>query len=181
MAKQEFQYELKIPKDRIAVLIGVKGEVKKEIEERTNTKLHIDSEAGDVFIKSNDGLNIFNAKEIIMAIGRGFNPNTAMLLMKGDYVFDLINIKDYANTKKSELRLKGRVIGEEGKTRRIIEEMTDTFISVYGKTISLIGEPENCSNAKQAIVSLLQGSPHSSVYKWLEKKRKVKKEEQMFA
>jgi ribosomal RNA assembly protein len=174
-----FQHELKVPKERIAVLIGVDGKVKKEIEEKTRTKLEIDSEAGDVFITGKDGLDIFHAKEVVLAIGRGFNPNIAMLILKGDYVFEIINIQDYAKTKKAELRLRGRVIGEEGKARKVIEELTEAHISVYGKTVSIIGEPESTANAKQAIISLLQGAPHSSVYTWLEKKRKFKKQQQV--
>ena len=31
----EFAYQVKIPKERVAVLIGKKGEVKKQIEETT--------------------------------------------------------------------------------------------------------------------------------------------------
>ena len=34
----EYSYELKIPKDRVAVLIGKDGEVKKSIEEDTKSK-----------------------------------------------------------------------------------------------------------------------------------------------
>jgi len=69
-------------------------------------------------------------------------------------------------------RLKGRVIGADGKTRRIIEDMTETYVTVYGKTIGIIGETSNVSLARRAIESLLRGSPHSSVYKWLENQRR---------
>ena len=77
------------------------------------------------------------------------------------------------------MRLKGRVIGEQGKARRTIENLTETDISVYGKTVSIIGEIEHVSVAKRAILSLLSGSPHSRVYSWLEKKRKEMKYREM--
>ena len=35
----EYSYELKIPKDRVAVLIGKKGKIKKDIGEATNSKI----------------------------------------------------------------------------------------------------------------------------------------------
>jgi len=178
--QEAFMHELKIPKDRIAVLIGVKGDVKKAIEEKTSTKIEIDSESGDVSIKAADGINIFDAKEVVQAIGRGFNPEVAMQLLKGDKVFESVNIKDYAKSKPMMVRLKGRVIGENGKSRRYIEEATDTNICVYGKTIGIIGDYEDAANAKQAITSLLAGSPHSSVYNFLDKKRKLKKEKELF-
>ena len=112
----EFRYELKIPKERVAVLIGKKGETKREVEIATKSKITVDSQEGDVFISGEDGLGLFNANEVIKAIGRGFNPDVALLLLKPDYVFEPINIKDYAKSKNSELRLKGRVIGKEGKS-----------------------------------------------------------------
>jgi len=172
----EFSHEVKIPHERVAVLIGKDGDIKKRLEEKTKTKIDIDSENGDVFIRGEDGLNIFDAKEVVVAIGRGFNPNIAFLLLKGDYVFEIINVKDFTKSKKGVLRLKGRVIGAEGKSRKVIEDLTETHISVYGKTISILGQPESTMSTKQAVVWLLEGKPHSSVYKWLERKRKTIRE-----
>jgi len=169
----EYNYELKIPMDRIAVLIGKNGEIKKYIEEETKTKLKIDSDEGDVFVSGEDALGLFNAREVIRAVGRGFNPDVAQVLLKGDYIFETINIMDFSGKSKDNmLRLKGRVIGSEGKSRRTIENLSDTRISVYGKTIAIIGQPENVGAAKRAIESLLTGSQHANVYKWLEKNRR---------
>jgi ribosomal RNA assembly protein len=168
----EFSYELKIPKERVAVLIGKDGITKKQLEDETSTKLQIDSEEGDVFISGDDAIKLYNCREVVKAVGRGFNPDAAFLLLKGDYMFELINLPDLIKTKNSMIRLKGRVIGHDGKTRRIIEEMTDCHVSVYGKTIGIIGRAEKIGFAKQAVDSLLEGSPHSSVYKWLEKKHR---------
>jgi ribosomal RNA assembly protein len=176
----EYNYELKLPKGRVAVLIGKKGEIKKRIEEETKTKIKIDSKEGDVFIKGDDALSLFAAREIITAVGRGFNPEIAELLLKTDYGLEIIDITYFTGKSKSNiLRLKGRVIGKEGKSRRTIEELTECYISVYGKTIGIIGKPENLANAKRAVESLLQGSPHSNVYRWLEKRRREAKRREM--
>ena len=172
MTSQEYSYELKIPKDRVAVLIGVKGKVKNEIEAATKTKLQIDSKEGDVAVSGEDALGLFTAREVVEAIGRGFNPDFAKLLLKQDYILEILNAQDFAGKSKSSVdRLKGRVIGKEGKARTTIEDLTETNISVYGKTIAIIGLPENASLARKAIELLLQGSMHSSVYRMLERKR----------
>ena len=176
----ELQYELKIPKERIAVLIGREGQNKKDIETATKTTLNIDSEEGDILIHGEDGLGIFIAKEVATAIGRGFNPEIALLLLKVDYSFEAIDFADYAGkSKENQVRIKGRIIGREGKTRRIIEEMTETYLSVYGKTVCIIGTTESVLLAHQAIEMLLEGSTHSSVYKWLEKKHRELKRNQL--
>ncbi|MEA3430108.1 MAG: KH domain-containing protein [Nanoarchaeota archaeon] len=169
----EFSYELKIPKDRIAVLIGRKGEIKKELEERTNTNISIDSKEGDVVISGEDALGLYDARSVIIAVARGFNPEVALSLLKQDFALEIINIPDFAGkSNNSSVRLKGRVIGKEGKSRVTIEDLTETYISVYGKTIAIIGEASNVLNAKRAVESLLKGGTHASVYKWLERKRR---------
>ena len=171
--EMEYSYELKIPKDRVAVLIGRKGEMKKLIEEETGSNIFVDSKDGDVRLAGSDSLGLFSAREIIKAIGRGFSPEIALLILKSDYAFELLNISDYVGkSKKSATRLKGRVIGTEGKTRKHIEEITETHLSVYGKTIGIIGEVEHVMLARRAIESILAGATHSSVYKWLERKKK---------
>ncbi|MBU3941868.1 MAG: KH domain-containing protein [Nanoarchaeota archaeon] len=167
----EYLYDTKIPKERIAVLIGKDGITKKHIESATKIKLKIDSKEGDVFLEGENALGLYSAREVVKAIGRGFNPEIALLLLKQDYMFEMINTLDYVKSKNHMIRLKGRVIGAEGQSRKTIESLTETYISVYGKTIGIIGFSENVATAKKAVESLLSGSPHSSVYKWLEKRR----------
>jgi len=168
----EFNYELKIPKERVAILIGVKGEVKKELEKLTNTKINVDSHEGYVFITGDDAINLFNARELVKAIGRGFNPEYAKLLLKGDNVLEIVNVNEFAKTKNSSERLKGRVIGKEGKARKLIEDLTECYVSVYGKTVSIIGNISRVLYAKKAIEMILKGSKHSNVYAYLERTTK---------
>jgi len=176
MASEIFSYELKIPKERIAVLIGKKGEFKRHIQKLTKTRLKIDSKEGDVVISGQDALRLFDTKEVIKAIGRGFNPEIAQLLLKQDYGLEIFNLADFAKNKNALKRLKGRVIGASGKSREVIEQLTGAYISVYGKTISILGEISALANARQAIDMLLQGSPHRNVYQWLEKKKRLERD-----
>ncbi|MGM5484596.1 MAG: KH domain-containing protein [Nanobdellota archaeon] len=175
----EHYYTLKIPKDRVAVLIGKDGETKKDLEEYTRTDLEIDSNEGEVTVSGEDPINLYTVREIIKAIGRGFNPDIAKTLLKQDNVYESLSIKDYVKNNNHIPRLKGRVIGKDGRSREIIEELSEVNVSVYGKTVGIIGLAENVDIARRAIDSLLSGSPHSSVYKWLEKKRREFKREEM--
>jgi len=169
----KFRYELRIPRDRIAVLVGNGGETKRRIESETKSTLAIDSKEGDVFLEGKDVVELVTARDIVQAIGRGFNPEIALLLLKSDYMFEMIPLTDYSRHKNHQLRMKGRVIGKDGKTRQLIEFYTETHLVIYGKTVGLIGEAERCAIATRAVTMLLEGSPHSAVYKWLEKKRKA--------
>jgi|TARA_Y100000294_G_scaffold118251_1_gene109783 ribosomal RNA assembly protein len=171
-----YSYELKIPQERVAVLIGKNGEVKKNIEADTKTQIKVDSLEGDIFVYGKDALGLYTAREITRAIGRGFNPEIAKLLLKQDYVFEYVGLNEFAGKSKNTLlRLKGRVIGKEGRSRKLIEELSESFISVYGKSISIIGTAESAAMAKRAVEALLRGSTHANVYNWLEKKRREMK------
>jgi ribosomal RNA assembly protein len=178
----DYSHTIKIPRDRIAVLIGVKGKDKHDLEDWSGSKIDVDSTEGDVVITGKDALKLFELREIIQAIARGFSPETANLLLKPDYMLEIINLKDYGLDKPNKLmRVKARVIGTGGKARRVVEEMTDTQVCVYGKTISIIGECNGVTSAKRAIEFLIKGSMHSTVFKWLEdRRRKAKREGQGF-
>jgi len=168
----QFSYDIKIPKDRIAVLIGSDGKTKSELEEETKCTIKIDSSEGDATIMGKDALNLYILREVVKAIARGFNPDIAKLLLKQNYLLEVIALNDYSREPNHQARLKGRVIGSDGKSRKTIEELTGAYICVYGKTIGIIASAEAIGYAKRSVESLLGGSPHSVVYKWLERQRR---------
>jgi len=169
----DIHYEVKIPRDRIAVLIGIKGEMKRKIEQETSTKLNIDSKEGDVFVVGQDALDVNVCKDIVRAIGRGFNPEYAFELLKPDFFLETIDIVDVASKKNTSInRIKSRLIGKEGGARANIERLTDTHICVYGKTVSIIGYIVGVDAARKAITALIRGSTHSNVYAGLERSMK---------
>ncbi len=166
--------EIKIHKDRISVLIGVKGKTKRELQKKTNTKIEVNSKEGEVTIESEDPLAELITKTIIQAIGRGFNPKKALLLLQENYHFEVINIKDFVRDTKNDIeRVKARIIGTKGKAWKTIEMLTNTDISVYGKTVCVIGDADNVLVAKQAIENLLKGAPHGNVYAFIEHHKKT--------
>jgi ribosomal RNA assembly protein len=164
---------IKIPHERIAVLVGPKGQTKELIEEKSTATLNIDSESGNVEISNpKDALMGMRAKEVVQAIARGFSPEKALKLFDHDLLmFETIDLSNIARTEKDLMRIRGRIIGKDGKTREIFETLTNAYISVYGKTISLIGYPEQNTVARTGINMLLEGSAHGPVYSFLEKKK----------
>ncbi len=171
-----------IPRERVGVLIGPKGSVKSTIEQKLFVDLEIDSDTGSVYIgvkpDSSDPSSALRAKDLVLAIGRGFSPSRAFSLFNDDYSFDIVDLHDYFGKNEAEIRrVDGRIIGREGKARRNLEELTGTLISVSGHTISIIGTFESVSMAKDALEKLIEGRQHGTVYKFLRKKRgQVKKE-----
>ncbi|MFH0870174.1 MAG: KH domain-containing protein [archaeon] len=178
----EYSYLLKIPKDRIAALIGVKGKDKRELEEYASAKIMVDSKEGDVTIAGFDAIKLYGLREVVKAISRGFSPEVARLLMKPDYMLEIINLRDYGMDSPNKLiRIRSRLIGTEGKARKTMESLTNTSISVYGKTIGILGECSEVANAMRAVEMIIQGSMHATVFKWLEgQRRKIRQEQRGF-
>jgi len=164
---------IKIPLDRVAVLVGPKGSIKELIEEKSTTTINIESSSGTVEIMdAKDPIKGMRAREVVHAIARGFSPEKAAKLFEDDFLmFETIDLSNIARTDKDMERLKGRIIGRAGKTREVFEDLTNVRLSVYGKTISIIGYPEQNAVARAGIDMLLKGSTHGPVYKFLEKKR----------
>ncbi len=165
--------EIKIPSDRIGVIIGKEGEVKKKLEEATGCKVNIDSKGGVVRIeRGDDAVGFLKAKDFVTAISRGFNPEIAMKILEDDFtVFESIDLSQYIPQKSME-RIKGRIIGKGGKMRRLIEETLNVNVSIYDKFVSVIGNVENVSAAREAIMMLIEGSQHSTVQRFMERKKR---------
>ena len=169
---------IRIPTERVGVLIGPEGRTKKSIEEKLSVILKIDSATGDVTIdlaeKTSDPSLLFKAKDVIMALGRGFSPERAFRLIRDeDALLDIMDLRTaYGKSDADIKRISGRIIGMGGKTRAIIEELTDAYVAVYGHTVSLIGDMDQVEVAKEAIQMLVRGSEHSTVYRFLHRKRR---------
>jgi len=176
---------LKIPKDRVGALVGPEGHVKKGIEKAFSIELQVDSNTGDVTMTltrdATDPSMLFRAKDVINAIGRGFSPEHAFRLLRNeDALLDIIDLRTAFGRSESDIkRVKGRIIGMNGKTRQIIEELTDTNVAVYGHTVSIIGEVEQAQVAREAIQMLVRGSMHSTVYRFLHRKRRDLKKKKL--
>lgn len=178
------QQFIKVPAERIAVLIGKKGTVVERIKQECVVDVEIESATGNVVVgydtKSLLEGNPFKALEIISAIARGFSPEKAFKLLHEDIVFQLLDMRDYVGNSQSSIsRVKGRIIGERGKSRRTIEELSGADVSVYGHTVGFIGIFDAIKVAVEAIILLSKGSSHRTVYAMLQNYRRKLKQERM--
>jgi len=176
-------FAVNIPRERVGVLIGPKGSVKKKIEDELGVKLTIDSESGSVKIElkrppeeGGDPVALFKARDVVAAIGRGFSPERAFKLFEDGVILSIIDITDYVKPSRNNLvRVRARLIGSGGKTRRIMEETTHTYISIYGDTVAIIGSEEDVRAAEEAVISIINGAPHAQVYRKLNEYARMRK------
>ena len=175
---------VKIPKERVGILIGPEGKIKKFIEEKLEVKLEIDTEGSVTLVlceKAKDPSLLLKAKDVVTAIGRGFPPETAFRLIRNeDDIFDLIDLRIIFGRSESDIkRIKGRIIGAEGKTRKLIEELTEADVVVYGHTVGIIGSFEESDAARNAAQMIIDGCEHHTMYNYLQKKRTELKKQKL--
>jgi ribosomal RNA assembly protein len=176
---------VRIPKERVGVLVGPDGKVKSYIEEKLTVSLDVDSAYGDVNItlgeNATDPSVLFRARDTVTAIGRGFAPEHAFRLIRDkDTVFDVVDLREIFGRSESDIkRVKGRIIGMQGKTRRLIEELAGADVVVYGHTVGIIGTFEQANIARTAVQMLIDGCQHHSVYRYLAKKRRELKKQKL--
>ena len=159
---------IRIPEERVNVIIGSGGETKRLLESRTKCKISV--EGNEVSVEG-EPMKEWVCKDVVSAIGRGFNPEKALLLLKDDYALNIVDLDDFSKTPKVLETKRGRIIGEAGRTRKFIERTSGAFLSVYGKTVGIIGSFDEVELAKEAVLMLLSGSKHSTVYRFLERER----------
>ena len=161
-----------VPDDRIGVLVGEGGETMREIESRAEVRLDIDSETGSVKIEPvGDPIRGLVGPDIVKAIGRGFAPEAAMRLLDDEMqLFDVVDIEAATRNQNDLRRQKGRLIGEDGRTRELMEELSGADVVIYGTTLGIIGKPEQVDAVRSAAEMILDGAPHGAVYSFLERR-----------
>jgi ribosomal RNA assembly protein len=174
-----------ISKDRVGVLIGEEGHVKERIERDLNVILNVNGDSGIVTIQAQDPdvnpLAVLRAKDVVTAIAKGFPPEKAFRLFDEDIMLQVLNLRELFGKNESDIqRVKGRIIGRDGKSRRIIEEITQADLSIYGHTVGIIGNYDAVSLARDAIEMLIKGRQHATVYQHVKtRRREIKRKEKV--
>jgi len=166
---------LDIPQERIGVLIGKNGEIKRRLEEEAGVKIHIQPDGLIKVEYSAENPELyFKLKKIAEAISCGFSGEDALRLLDDSLVLRKIDLRDFANESSERMKtLKGRIIGSGGRVWKKIEKLADVKIAIYKYNVGIIGSEENCEIAYRTILKILEGSQFSTVFRYLETQRKA--------
>ncbi|MBU5537447.1 MAG: KH domain-containing protein [Candidatus Aenigmatarchaeota archaeon] len=158
---------ISIPEERINLLKRTKG-----WEEQLKDFLDVKVSIGEDITIEGEALQVIRAKEILKAFGRGFSFKDSLDLLDEECFLEIIDVSEFTGKSRNrQVVLKGRVIGEEGRTKKMIEKCANVKIVIYGKTVSIIGKPQNIKIARNAVEMILSGSKHNSVYRFLQENK----------
>lgn len=141
--------------------------IKNKIKLEKHLKVKITVKTGEVSIDGSPE-NEYTAEKVIEAINLGFPVSIALLIKEEDFLFEILDIKDYTRRKDLET-IRARIIGSEGKTLKTLTILTECHFELKNNSVGIIGSPECIKNAQTAIISLVQGSKQANVYSFLEK------------
>lgn len=166
-----------IPRERVKAIRGNANQTLEMLREKMNVSIEVDNDGGVKF--AGEPVDEFFAKEVIRGIGRGFEPRIALKLLSEEYALHVIDLRDFASKPDAMIRIRGRVIGLEGKAKKIIEEEGEVDLAIHGHTVGIIGRLEVLDIATTAVFKLIEGQPHASVYLYLERLKRKRKQEEM--
>lgn len=171
--------QLYITKERLKSLRS-DPKLLKQAEKACKCKISVESD-GTIEISANDAFNEFNAKNVVFAYGRGFEMEVALKLVNPEYYFRIIDLGQIESKPERIKQLKARLIGIGGKAKRYMEEVSMAHISVYGDTISLIGDITQVAEAETAINTIIDGGTHRLAYIKMEAMHRKNKEDAISA
>jgi len=154
---------IRIP-DKRNLLLKKNEKIIETIEKMTGTEIKINDEIS----MEGETFNVYQTKQILKAFGRGFDVNDALYLLEDEYGLEVINLTEFIKSRERLKTLKGRIIGTSGKTKGYIEKFADVKVSIFGKTVSIIGRWEKINIAKEAVMKIIGGCTHHTLYRWLE-------------
>lgn len=163
---------VKVSDDRINFL---ENNAVQKVEENTGADVYLNKADRMLEIEHEDSVTEMDIARVFEAISMGFDYETSAELMNEKMTrFEVINIKNQTRNDKEFRRQKGRIIGENGKTKRVVSELTEASIQVSGNKVGIVGDTGDAVRARKAIMKIVQGSPHSNVYSELEKYKRKK-------
>jgi len=164
---------IKVPQKRIKTYQDKDGAVLKKLHDDLEVDIRLVD--GDIEIEGEGG-SAWVATMVVNAINLGFTPERAYKLFDDEYYLEVIDLDTFfAGSEKLIERYLARVIGQEGKAKKVLEDLSDAHISVWEHKIAIIGTFEELHDAREAINRLLQGSTHAGVYSFLERNKKLRR------
>ncbi|BBN19514.1 RNA-binding protein PNO1 [Marchantia polymorpha subsp. ruderalis] len=171
MGGGKFQYrKVFVPSHRYTPLKEHWMEIYTPVNEQMKIDIRMNLKNKKVELKTRrdtpDGGSLQKCADFVHAYILGFDIQDAIALLRLDDLYvESFEIKDVKTLRGEHLsRAIGRLSGKGGKTKFAIENSTRTRIVIADQRIHILGSFANIRVARDALCSLILGSPAGKVY-----------------
>ncbi|KAF0515530.1 pre-rRNA-processing protein PNO1 [Gigaspora margarita] len=161
--------EIPVPRHRFAPLLKEWKKIYEPLVKHLNLQVRMNLKSKRVEIRTSkyttDLGSIQKAADFVKAFMLGFSVDDALAILRVDDLYiDSFEIKDVKTLEGDHLsRAIGRIAGKNGKVKFAIENASKTRIVLADSSIHILGSFQNIKIARDAIVSLILGSPPGKV------------------
>ncbi|KAK6198506.1 uncharacterized protein RJT21DRAFT_48767 [Scheffersomyces amazonensis] len=159
-----------VPPHRMTPLKGVWPKIYPPLVDHLKLQVRMNLKTKTVELRTNkftvDDGALQKGADFIKAFTLGFDVDDAIALLRLDDLYiETFEIKDVKTLQGDHLsRAIGRIAGKDGKTKFAIENATRTRIVLADSKIHILGGFTHIRMAREAVVSLILGSPPGKVY-----------------
>lgn len=159
-----------VPPHRMTPLKNVWTKVYPPLVEHLKLQVRMNLKTRTVELRTNKHTTDVGAlqkgADFVKAFTLGFDVDDAIALLRLDDLYiETFEVKDVKTLTGDHLsRAIGRIAGKDGKTKFAIENATRTRIVLADSKIHILGGFTHIRMAREAVVSLILGSPPGKVY-----------------
>ncbi|NAZ26168.1 MAG: hypothetical protein GU343_01335 [Nanoarchaeota archaeon] len=113
---------------------------------------------------------LYKFDKFIKGLKAGFDIKKLLNILDNDWDILEIDLKQVFEKKINHIiRIKGRIIGEEGKVLEELRKRTNADIIIKDKYIYILGDNISLQSAYEGIKRIIKGEKHNTVFNYLDK------------
>lgn len=129
--------------------------------------------------KTFDPYIIIKARDFISLLSRSVPLVQAQKVLEDEYFCDIVKISGYVRNRSKFIKRRQRLVGNDGTTLKAMEILTNCYICVHGKTVSVIGNFKSLKIVRRIVVDCMNNIHPVYHIKELIAKRELSKNEKL--